>query len=62
MSIYDVTGRLVRSFGTREFGAGTHAVIWDLKRDDGSTVRPGVYYARVQAGSIRSGARVLVVR
>jgi hypothetical protein len=62
MNICDVTGRLVRSFDTREYSAGTHAVTWDLNRDDGSPVRPGVYYARMQAGSYRSATPILVVR
>jgi flagellar hook assembly protein FlgD len=62
MSIHDVTGRLVRSFGSRELGAGTHAITWNLKQDDGSSVRPGVYYIRIQAGVLRAAVPILVVR
>ena len=58
--IMDVTGRVERSF---EVPAGRSEAAWDLRRDDGSQVSPGVHFAVVRgAGQVAASARFVVVR
>ncbi|MBN1503560.1 MAG: acetylxylan esterase [Candidatus Eisenbacteria bacterium] len=60
--IYDVYGRKVRSLADGEFGPGELEFAWDCKADDGTAVRPGVYFYRaVSPDAIRTG-KTLVLR
>ena len=51
LSIYDIGGRRITSLvgGVKE--VGTHAIAWDGTDRRGAGVPPGVYMARLQAGS-----------
>jgi len=62
LAIYDVAGRKVRSLADGEFGPGEQEFAWDCKADDGTPVRPGVYFYRAESpGAVRSG-KTLVLR
>jgi hypothetical protein len=50
LDVYDVSGRKVASLVDRVMEAGSHAVTWNGRDDSGSTVAPGVYLVRLQAG------------
>ncbi len=66
IAIYDVTGRLVRSFpvlASRAAGAGLEArVDWEGDDDHGAPLPAGVHYIRVEAGAFRLMARVIRLR
>ena len=64
VSVYDVTGRKVRTLANRQFAAGEHSLQWDGSDDDGSQVARGVYFARVQMNgqSKDMNGRVIVLR
>jgi len=57
--LYSVDGRLVRSLFDSDRAAGRHVVLWDGKDGAGRTVPPGVYLARIQAGSDRANQRIV---
>jgi flagellar hook assembly protein FlgD len=44
--VYDVAGRLVRSFA-QERVAGSYGVSWDGRLDNGQRVPSGIYFYRV---------------
>jgi len=48
IEVYDMMGRRVRSLVNHHFESGRHAVIWDGRNADGSSVRPGVYFWRMR--------------
>jgi hypothetical protein len=48
VAVYDVEGRLVASIPP---AAGGAVMTWNGRRDDGSPVAPGVYYAVIRCGS-----------
>lgn len=50
LSIYDVTGRLVRTLVDGVRNAGDQRVLWDGKDDRGSPVGSGVYVYQLEAG------------
>jgi len=49
LAIFDATGRRVRALLGGVRPAGEQSVPWDLRDDQGAAVRPGVYFARLDA-------------
>ena len=63
VELFDVSGRLVRSFGEYEVGPGQHPVYWDGLNEQGVPVRSGIYFVRGRStDGQRAGARILVAR
>jgi hypothetical protein len=63
LAIYDVRGRLVRRLvDGAERAAGTHEVRWRGLDEGGRPTAPGVYYYRLEAGSLSSTQRMLRLR
>jgi hypothetical protein len=62
ITIYDVTGREVRTLidGKRE--AGLHSVAWDGLDDAGRSVGSGVYWSQMVAGSYLSNKKMVVLK
>jgi len=63
LSIYDIAGRLVRSFDRKWLGTGRHVTRWDCSDQDGRKVPSGVYFYRlaVEGGNALKG-RLAVIR
>jgi len=59
IEVFDLQGRLVRNFAG-PCGAGRHEWVWDLRRDNGSRIPPGMYLCRLKAG-VHHGLRKMVV-
>lgn len=47
LGIFDVKGRLVKKIADRDFGTGTHSVVWDGRDSNGDRVASGVYFYRL---------------
>ncbi len=63
MNVYDLAGRRLRTLAAAlPRGAGPHAMLWDGRDDAGRNVPSGVYLGRLEAGTLRATARVVVVR
>lgn len=62
MEALDVAGRKVRTLQDGVMSAGPHEFVWDLRDDQGQTVRPGVYFIRTQAGGQTFKRRIVIVR
>jgi len=60
LDLYDLSGALIRSFDLSSQVEGV--VLWNGTRDDGSTARSGVYFARLWTGARHVGARIVLVR
>jgi hypothetical protein len=50
LTIFDVEGRLLRTLLDDWCEPGAYAIIWDGKDDDGTVLRPGVYFYRLEYG------------
>jgi len=63
LSVYDVAGRLVRTFGRQWLGIGRHVTRWDCADQAGRKVPSGVYFYRLgaESGEILKG-RMTVIR
>ena len=62
LALYDVGGRRVRTIADRVFAAGRYTLVLDGRDDQGQTLRPGVYMARLTAGGQSQSQRVFVVQ
>lgn len=49
--VYDVLGRRVREFDLASRSAMLHSITWDGRDEQGRTVHPGTYFARLAIGS-----------
>jgi flagellar hook assembly protein FlgD len=61
LSIYDVTGRLVRRF-TGQAEPGVVLIVWNGTDDTGNRVGSGVYFCRVQAGAFTDTRRMTLLK
>ena len=50
VTIYDSSGRAIRSLGPARPGAVTADFVWDLRDRAGRRVASGIYFARARAG------------
>ena len=62
LSVYALTGQLVRTLVDGERGAGRYSVTWDGTDDAGRDVASGVYLCRMAAGEYRAVRKMLVTR
>ncbi len=61
LEVYSVSGRLVRAWSGR--GSGGEAIVsWNLTDLSGARIAPGVYLARVRAGSRVSTRKLVLAR
>ena len=63
LSIFDVSGRLIRSYRIGDEPWGRRVVSWDLRDTEGRRVKSGVYFCLVRAadGTLTSG-KIVVTR
>ena len=62
VSVFDVSGRLVKDVLASQVEAGTHIVQWDLTDRHGDPVGPGQYACRVEVGPQAASGKVVVTR
>jgi hypothetical protein len=62
ISMYDVSGSLVRSWGSSWFDVGQHEIEWDGRNDAGKSVGSGVYFVRIVSGRHIEGAKAVLLR
>jgi hypothetical protein len=61
LSIYDISGQLVRTLVDGPIPAGEHQVEWDARDTALRPVRPGVYFYRIRAGDFDETGRLVVL-
>ncbi len=62
LSVFDVSGRRVRSVARGSFAAGAHDAPWDGRDDDGRPAASGVYLYSLEAPGYRETKRLTLVR
>ncbi len=61
-TVYDVTGRTIRSENFGNISCGTHTLIWNCNDNNGIQISAGTYFYRLEAaGNIATG-KLIVVR
>ena len=62
LSIFDVAGRRVATLASSDHAAGTHLARWDARGSGGSDLAAGVYFLRMEATGVETGARGVETR
>ena len=62
LAIYDVLGRIIRSFDKQEYTPGRHIINWDGKDNNGSYVSSGIYIYRMKAGDFVEHKKMMLIR
>lgn len=62
VSVYDLSGRIVRTLENSELGTGQHSVVWDGTGENGENLSPGVYMCRIQSGRISETTSLCLLR
>ena len=62
LSVFDLSGRLVRRLASGTLVAGEHLYRWDLADAEGRTVKAGVYFARLTSHLASRTVRLAVLR
>jgi hypothetical protein len=61
LTIFDVSGRAVRSLVNGALPAGEHAVVWDGRDDMGRSVPSGIYLYKIQAGTETATKKMMLL-
>lgn len=61
VSLFDATGKRIRTLAAAEFESGFHDLHWDGRDDRGNPAPAGIYYARAAARSGSANARLLLL-
>lgn len=59
LELYSVEGRLVRTLERMEESGGIKEMTWDGRSSQGSTVAPGLYFARLKIGRTAETTKIL---
>ena len=62
LSVYALTGQLVRTLVDGERPAGSYSVAWDGRDDAGRTIGSGIYLCRMETGEYSAVRKMLLVR
>jgi hypothetical protein len=62
VTVWDATGRLVRSLGANAIAGGRGVIDWDLRDDRGAAVASGVYFMRAESSEESLTRRLQVLR
>jgi flagellar hook assembly protein FlgD len=63
LKIYDVTGKLVRTYADGErWDAGYHSVVWDGKDERGKSLSSGMYFYRMITDEFNQTKQMLLLK
>ena len=64
LEVFNIRGQKVKTVldGSREFGIGSHSVVWDGTDSAGRTVGSGVYFYRISAGEMSTTKKMLLMK
>ncbi len=62
LSIYDITGRMVREFDMGNLSPGKSSIIWDGTDANNIPVTSGTYFYRIECGDKAATARVTLLK
>jgi hypothetical protein len=62
VSVYDVAGRRVRTLVNRTMSQGTASLEWDGRNDTGEALPSGIYFVRMQTGSVLLEKKMTLLR
>lgn len=62
LQIFDISGRVVRTFAASAFSGGLRRVTWDGRDHFGRVLSSGVYFAVLKSGPARRIAKLVMLK
>ena len=62
VSVYDVSGRLMRTLVDGTLGAGEQSVVWDGRAEDGSRAGAGIFFYSFRAAEVKETRKLVHLR
>jgi hypothetical protein len=62
VTIYDVTGRVMRRLVNGTKSAGDHTVVWNGRDESGREVSTGIYFVRFEAGGVSQNHKIVFMK
>jgi len=62
LAAYDAAGRVVAILADGDLAGGVHGLSWDLRDKSGRTVPPGMYFFKLETGTLHQTQKLVVVR
>lgn len=62
LSIYDITGRKLRTLIDKELSPGSYSVTWDGRNSKGESVSTGIYLCRLKSSSQAATRKLLLLK
>jgi hypothetical protein len=62
LNVYNVLGQKVSTLFDGHQDSGTHTVLWDGKREDGTSLSSGIYFYRIEAGDFRETKKMSLMK
>jgi hypothetical protein len=62
LTVYDVTGRRIRTLVDGNRNPGRYSETWDGRNDQGRQVATGIYFYRLRAGSFSDVKKMVLIR
>jgi hypothetical protein len=62
LSVYDVSGRVIKHLVNGTMPAGTHVTVWDGRDDAGNDVHAGVYFSRLTVAGVARSQRMVLMK
>lgn len=62
LTIYNLTGRKIRTLSEGRKSAGQHRLVWDGKDENGDTVSSGIYLYRLTVGELTRVRKMMFVK
>jgi hypothetical protein len=62
LTIYDISGRVVRELVNADRKEGSYTAHWDGKNESGRSVANGIYLVRIRAGEFRATKKLMLAK
>ena len=62
LTVYDITGKLVRTLINYNLNAGYHNIVWNGSGDNGLKVASGVYIFKIEAGNFNQKRKMMLLK
>jgi len=62
ISVYDLTGRLIKILDNQQMQTGMHQFVWNARDEKGNAVNAGIYFSRMQRGNYSETRKLVVVK
>ncbi len=62
VKVYDLSGRVVRTFGGEQLDSGVHRIVWDARNEAGVEVASGIYFFKIDTPNRSITRRMTLIR